>query len=47
MNAKIDNIKHIFYQQFIMFVIVASGTEADEGMTGGELIYIRNRKAQK
>ena len=27
--------------------IVASGTEADERMTGGELIYIRNRKAQK
>ena len=26
---------------------VASGTEADERMTGGELIYIRNRKAQK
>ena len=26
---------------------VASGTEADERMTDGELIYIRNRKAQK
>ena len=27
--------------------LVASGTEADERMTDGELIYIRNRKAQK
>ena len=27
--------------------IVASGIEADEMMTEGELIYIMNRKAQK
>ena len=32
---------------WVKFTDVASGTEADEWMNGGELIYIRNRKAQK